>query len=208
MKFLSGGKNSFFKVGASNLELIGGKVILRDNCIEDAWLDYLWRSDEELSKLDASHPLKMKFDDYLKIYKDQLRRPSSFSRRLSINTISGKYIGNCMYYNMDSINRQAEVGIVIGDRNYWNRGYGYDALITLMEYLLAETDLEKLYLHTLVWNKRAQQAFIKCGFAPIIRVNRNGMDFIKMAIQKRDWQEFCVSKLDFRDSASNLQQDP
>ena len=207
MSFLSGWKNSLFNVGPSQLELSGGRVALKDNCLQDAWLDYLWRSDEEIAQLDACRPLNMTFDDYIKVFKDQLRRPSSLSRRLSIRTISGTYIGNCMYYNMDSINRQAEVGIVIGDRDYWNKGYGYDALITLVEYLFSETDLDNLYLHTLVSNIRAQQAFKKCGFLPVKHVTRSGMDFMKMAIKKEQWEELRASKLDFRDSGSNINRD-
>ena len=35
---------------------------------------------------------------------------------------NGKYIGNCMYYDMNTIDKEAELGIVIGDRNYWSRG--------------------------------------------------------------------------------------
>ena len=84
MSFLSGWKNSLFNVGPSRLELAGGRVALKDNCLQDAWLDYLWRSDEEIAQLDACRPLKMTFDDYLRVFKDQLRRPSSLSRRLSI----------------------------------------------------------------------------------------------------------------------------
>ena len=38
-----------------------GKILLRPKSIEDAQDDYNWRCDEELSRLDASRPIKQTF---------------------------------------------------------------------------------------------------------------------------------------------------
>ena len=181
------------------MELMGGQVILREKRPEDAWLDYLWRSDKEIAGLDAAYPLKMKFEEFLRLLKDQLKYPTPASRRFGIDTRDGKYIGNCMYYDVDSVNKQAEVGIVIGDRDYWSRGYGYDALVTMLDYLFFNTQMERLYLHTLEWNKRAQRSFQKCGFDPVNRVKRNGMDFVLMEIKKDRWLGIREDKLAARD---------
>jgi len=184
------------------VELRGGKVILRDKRSEDARNDYLWRSDEEISRLDAAYPLKMKFEEFLRLFQDQLRYPTPASGRFGIDTLDGKYIGNCMYYDMDTVNKQAEIGIVIGDKDYWSRAYGYDAVVTLLDYLFSNTQMERLYLHTLVWNKRAQRAFEKCGFAPVTQVRRSGMDFVLMEIKKDFWLEIREEKLAARDSST------
>ena len=182
------------------MELKGGKITLRDKAPEDAWKDYVWRSDEEISKLDAAYPLKMKFEEFLRLYKDQLRYPTPASRRLSIDTLDGKFIGNCMYYDLDTINRQAEIGIVIGDKEYWNNGYGYDALVTMLDYMFSHTDVRRLYLHTLDWNKRAKRAFEKCGFTPVKPVRRNALDFIRMELAKDHWMATREDKLAIRDA--------
>ena len=189
------------------MELLGGKVILRSKRLEDAWLDYLWRSDEEIARLDAAYPLKMKFEEFLRLFKDQLRYPSPASGRFGIDTRDGKYIGTCMYYDMDTVNKQTEIGIVIGDRDYWGRGYGYDAVVTILDYLFSSTYMERLYLHTLEWNKRAQRSFQKCGFAPVSRVQRSGMDFVLMEIRKERWLEIREEKLATRDAAAHAIQD-
>lgn len=182
------------------MELVGGKVILRDKMPEDAQMDYIWRCDEEIARLDAAYPLKMKFEDFFKLFRDQLRYPTPSSGRFGIDTQDGKYIGNCMYYDMDTVNKQAEVGIVIGDKDYWSRGYGYDALVTMLDHLFSNTSMERLYLHTLEWNKRAQRAFQKCGFVPVTQVRRNGLDFILMEIKKDGWLRTRYDKLSVRDS--------
>lgn len=183
------------------MQLVGAKVILRDKRPEDARSDYMWRSSEEVSRLDAAPPLKMRFEEFFRIFRDQMKYPTPASGRLGIDTVDGRYIGNCMYYDMDSVNKQAEVGIVIGDRDYWSRGYGYDAVVTILDYLFSETEMERLYLHTLQWNRRAQRAFQKCGFLPVTEVRRAGMEFLLMEIKKDRWLTIREDKLSARDAA-------
>ena len=169
------------------VELLGAKVTLRDKREEDAEQDYIWRSDPELARLDAAHPLTMSFDRYLKIFRDQLRYPTPGSHHFSTETLDGKFIGNCMYYDLDRVNLQAELGIVIGDRDYWSNSYGYDAVTTLLDHMFTEKGLKRVYLHTLEWNQRAQRCFEKSGFKPVKMVRRISQDFILMEVLREDW---------------------
>ena len=185
------------------VEIQGARVILRDKLLEDAEQDYIWRSDPELARLDAAYPLTMSFDRYLKIFQDQLRYPTPGSHHFSTVTREGKVIGNCMYYDLDSVNRQAELGIVIGDRDYWSNSYGYDAVTTLLNYMFSEKKLKRVYLHTLEWNKRAQRCFEKSGFTPVKMVRRLSQDFTLMEVLKEDWldkvEERLASRWSYRD---------
>ena len=168
-------------------ELRGGRIILRDKRIDDAEKDYMWRSDPELARLDAAIPLTMSFERYLKLFEDQLKYPTPGSHHFSTDTIDGKYIGNCMYYDLDTVNLEAELGIVIGDRDYWGDGYGYDAVTTLLEHLFTTRNLKRVYLHTLEWNERAQHSFSNSGFNLVRPVRRMAHDFILMEVLRDDW---------------------
>ncbi len=179
-------------------ELRGARIILRDKRIEDAEQDYIWRSDTELAKLDAAYPLTMTYDRFLKIYSDQLKYPTPGSHHFAACTYEGKFIGNCMYYDFDSVNMEAELGIVIGDRDYWGNAFGYDAVTTLLEHLFVEKNLKRVYLHTLEWNERAQRCFSKCGFQEVRRVRRMAYDFILMEVKRQDWMENAKERLDAR----------
>ena len=66
------------------------------------------------------------------LYRDELTYPSPYRRSLAIEDINGLHIGNAMYYNIDTVRREAEIGITIGEREYWSRGYGTDAVKTLV----------------------------------------------------------------------------
>jgi RimJ/RimL family protein N-acetyltransferase len=180
------------------VELRGVRVILREKRLEDAEHDYIWRCDPELARLDAAYPLTMNYDRYLKIFEEQLRYPTPGSHHFAIDVAEDKFIGNCMYYDLDSINREAELGIVIGDRDYWSGAYGYDAVVTLLDYMFLEINLKRVYLHTLEWNQRAQRCFAKCGFSPVRKVRRMGQDFILMEVWRDEWLEKAEERLGTR----------
>ena len=179
-------------------QLQGVRVILRDKKIEDSELDYRWRSDPELAKLDAAYPLTMNYDRYVKMFEDQLKYPTPGSHHYGIEVADSKFIGNCMYYDLDSVNKEAELGIVIGDRDYWSGSYGFDAVVTLLEHMFLVRDLKRVYLHTLEWNHRAQSCFSRCGFNSVRNVRRMGHDFILMEVLRTDWQENGNQLLDER----------
>lgn len=180
------------------VELRGARIILREKRLEDAEQDYIWRSDPELARLDAAYPLTMSYDRYLKIFQDQVNFPTPGSHHFATVTLDGKFIGNCMYYDLDSVNLEAELGIVIGDRDHWGNAFGYDAVTTLLDYMFTVKELKRVYLHTLEWNERAQRCFTKCGFNTVRPVRRMSHDFLLMEVLRADWLNDAKRILDAR----------
>jgi len=165
----------------------GSKVVLREKRLEDARNDYTWKTDAELAHLDATIPLDIPFSHYLINYADELRYASIRGYRYAIETPDGRHIGNCSYYNVDQGKKEAELGILIGDRAYWDKGNGTDAVTILVTQIFKETNIKRIYLHTLEGNIRAQKCFQKCGFTPSGRVSRGGHNFTVMELKKADW---------------------
>ncbi len=165
------------------------KVILREKSMADASNDYVWRVDEELSRLDATQPLTISYRDFLAFFEEEIEYPSPQRVRFAIYTPEGKHIGNCMYYDINPVRGEAELGIMIGDRDYWNRGYGEQSVKVLLRHIFTTTKLKKVYLHTLDWNYRAQKCFEKCGFVPTGRAERDGYRFVAMEIKRDQWKK-------------------
>ena len=164
-----------------NFIIEGTKVVLRQKRIEDAFHDYQWRIDPELSKLDATFPLRIRYKEFVRFSRDEIEYPGRRSKRLAIDTKDGVHIGNCMYYDLDERRGQTELGIMIGDRDYWNGGYGTDAVVTLVEHIFKTiSSINKIYLHTLDWNDRARKSFAKAGFVEVREVKRDGQNFVLM----------------------------
>ena len=171
-----------------NVHIEGNGVALRPKRIEDAENDYAWRTDPELSALDATRPINLTFREYRRYYGDELDYPSPWSIRFAIEDDSGRHIGNCMYYDINWDRREAELGIMIGDKEYWGQGYGTAAVEALVGHIFSSEKLDRIYLHTLKDNLRAQRAFAKAGFRPIQRTKREGYDFVKMEIWREEWE--------------------
>lgn len=170
------------------IELRGEKTVLREKRISDAPDDYMWRTDEELARLDAAEPLDMAYSDFLKHSQEELDRPNKRSMRFGIDDLYGRHIGNCMVYNINERRGSAELGIMIGDREYWSKGYGSDTVDMLLEHLFTATSMRRVYLHTLKWNKRARRAFGKSGFRRVRDVRRTEYKFVLMEIHRKDWE--------------------
>jgi RimJ/RimL family protein N-acetyltransferase len=167
----------------------GTKVKLRRKTLGDARDDYKWQTDPELARLDAAPLLTISFKQYVLEYTWELHFPALTRSQFAVEALDGKHIGNCACYDIDEAKGEAELGIMIGNRNYWDKGYGADAVITLISHIFQQTNLSRIYLKTLDSNIRAQKCFQKCGFYPYGHVSRDGYSFVLMEIHREQWQE-------------------
>jgi len=168
----------------------GRLVRLREKHIDDAERDYAWRCDPELAAYDAARPLSVRFANFVATMSEELQYPTIHRRTFAIEDRStGTHIGNVMYYGYDSGHREAELGITIGNRDYWGHGYGADAVRCMLRHLFDEMRLRRVFLHTLSWNYRAQSSFEHAGFRRVKRVTRGGYDFIYMEAFPGDEEE-------------------
>ncbi|MEA1958734.1 MAG: GNAT family N-acetyltransferase [Chloroflexota bacterium] len=166
----------------------GRKVIIRQKRMEDAANDYTWRRDEELARMDTAPIMRAPFSTFLIGYADEIEHESARRRLFAIDTLDGTHIGNCMFYNIDSRKKETELGIMIGDREYWDDGYGVDAVKAMVDHIFKTTSIGRIYLNTLEWNLRAQRCFKKCGFVSYKRSRRFNHTFITMEIHRSEWK--------------------
>ena len=165
----------------------GVRVALRRKRLSDAANDYAWRSDPDLARYDAARPLTISYADYLESYTEELLYLPALRKVYAVEDPQGRHIGNVMYYNIDLVRREAEIGITIGIPAYWGRGYGADALRLMADHVFTTTPLTRLYLHTLDWNVRAQRSFARAGFRECGRSRRGGYRFSVMEL-RREWR--------------------
>ena len=81
-----------------------------------------------------------------------------------IDIETNKLIGNCGIVRLDHLNQTGEAGIFIGNKNYWNKGYGAEALRLLLDYSFKALNLHNIELRVFSFNKRAIKAYEKVGF--------------------------------------------
>ena len=67
----------------------------------------------------------------------------------------GKIIGELGLFNPDVPGRTVELGITVGDKAYWGRGYGTDAVRVAVDYAFTMRNIRKVHLNVLGPNTRA-----------------------------------------------------
>jgi len=78
-------------------------------------------------------------------------------------------IGRCLFFNVDAVNRTAMLGIVIGEKDHWDQGYGQEAISLLLDYGFNLLNLHNVMLGTFSFNERAVRCYEKVGFKLIGR---------------------------------------
>jgi RimJ/RimL family protein N-acetyltransferase len=114
--------------------------------------------------------------------------------RLSIDTREdGVHIGHCGLHRGRPEDRHAELGIMIGEKEYWNRGYGTDTMLTLVRFAFEQMNLNKVSLGVFETNDRAQAVYRKTGFVEEGRAREDYYqdgrywDVVRMSVLRREW---------------------
>ena len=107
--------------------------------------------------------------------------------------VDAELVGECGLHSIDHYHQRAEVGISIG-RQYWGKGYGQDAVRTLVDYGFRHLNLAKISLRVLADDERAVGAYRKAGFVEEGRLRDHTWsdgarhDELVMAVLRDDWK--------------------
>ncbi|MGW3459837.1 GNAT family N-acetyltransferase [Streptomyces olivaceoviridis] len=146
----------------------GMLVRLRALRSEDAEHHVRWRNDPEVVRWAAggdplfgpvtAEAIRLGFDTMLRL---NPRESAVFTVE---DLADGKVIGMADYRDLDPYVGVATLGVTIGEREFWGRGHGRDALRLLVDHLFGAYSLSRLELDTWSGNERAVRAFTKLGF--------------------------------------------
>ena len=83
---------------------------------------------------------------------------------------------------------------MIGDRAYWNKGYGREVVKLLLDYGFHYLGARRIALTTHARNERAIRCYKACGFVEegrprkVIWIEGEYIDLVNMSILKDEWQ--------------------
>jgi len=73
-------------------------------------------------------------------------------------------IGNTAFIDIMDIDRCAEVGIMLGEKTWWNKGYGTETMRAMLRHGFETLNLHRIWLQVFADNKRGMRAYEKAGF--------------------------------------------
>jgi len=127
-----------------------------------------WVNDEEVTRNLGAGPISFPMS---RAQEEQFldfatRSPADATNKIfAIETLSDRnYIGGIDVRGINWIDRNAEIGITIGDKSYWGKGYGTDAMRVIMRMGFEVMGLHRMWLKVLASNPRGIRCYEKCGF--------------------------------------------
>ena len=177
----------------------GERIRLRAAEREDIPMFLRWINDEDVTEnLPSLMPIsQFEEEDW---YESMMKKPAS-EHALVIEIKDEKKkdnyipIGNCTFFHINWINRSTEIGIMIGEKSFWNKGYGTETMRLMLEHGFNTLNLHRIWLRVLPDNKRGIRAYEKAGFTYEGKYRqaqyKNGkyLDVLLMSILKDEWQE-------------------
>jgi len=157
-----------------------------------ARLETQWQRDTEYHRLADSEPSILRSEKKIKEWIEK-RLQSEDRFDFSIRSLADDQLIGDIGLNPKWVEGDAWVGIAIGHRDFWGKGYGTDAMRLILRYAFTELNLRRVSLAVHDYNGRARRSYEKSGFRleGVMRQDQlkegKRSDSIFMGILREEW---------------------
>ena len=156
-----------------------------------------WDRDSEFSRLLSSNAPRLQSQKAVqKWLEHEIEEQSVNQHWFSIRALADdKLLGDIDLFVYNWAGRDAFVGLGIGEREFWGKGYGTDVMRVILRYAFMEVNLNRVSLNVFEYNPRAIRSYEKAGFSHEGRerkfLNKEGRrwDMLFMGILREEWME-------------------
>jgi RimJ/RimL family protein N-acetyltransferase len=167
-------------------------------------LESAWSADSEYSRLlDWDPARRFSARSCQKWIEKGYEREDHFS--FTIRTLAEeRIIGRIGLDGIRWTHRDCFVGIGLGERQFWGKGYGTDAMMIILRYAFTELNLHRVTLDVFEYNQRGVRSYEKAGFVlegrqrgQLLREGRR-WDVLYMGILREDWLKLEKERLEMK----------
>lgn len=175
------------------MHLEGKQSYIRTLVKQDLPLLVKWKNDPLIAELVSGNPIMTTLEIEERRFEKCLGEYDNL--RLIIETKEGKAIGFVSICGIDKCNKKVELGMLIGEREFWAKGFGTDALNTIIDYLLNKLCFNRIGVEVFSFNERARRLYERMGFKleGVLRqaLCRRGIfeDVLLMGLIKKDYKK-------------------
>src|ERR1051325_9503987 len=124
--------------------LKGARVTLRSLTKADMATLLRFGQDVEVELLGGGDPpIPSTIEAWEKWFEEHLGKEKKDSANFGIEA-DGKLIGSCGLWHFNTVAQTCTLGISIGEREYWGRGYGREAIGLLLDYAFRLRNFRKV----------------------------------------------------------------
>jgi ribosomal-protein-alanine N-acetyltransferase len=171
--------------------LHGERITLRPPMMQDARNVFHWERDDEVWRFDPHRPYSRTMSEFLPVFERNYVRGNGRQFWFIIEDEQKTPIGTITYFNLDYRSGQVEVGLGIGNKQSWGKGYGREAIYTLVNYLFTLPFLARVYAETALANHPARKAFTRSHFTEVGQIydpRSSGDPWVLVEILRHDWE--------------------
>lgn len=151
-------------VSRKNVLIKGKRIILRKIKTSDVRSRYRgWMNDSEVNRFLESRFTKWniaKLKDYVKL----INKNPAYLFLAIICKDSNEHIGNIKLGPIHPVHKYADIGITIGEKKFWGKGFASEAISALADYSFNKLCLHKLTAGAYCANRGSVKAFQNAGF--------------------------------------------
>lgn len=151
------------------MKIAGERIYLRILTPDDVNKDYAeWLKDEAITQFleirwKVFTPEEIR--EYVRLMNES---PDNFLFGIFLKG-NNEHIGNIKIGEINQMHRFGDVGLLIGNKNMWGKGYGTEAVRLATQYAFEEINLNHLKAGLYADNKGCYKAFIKAGYREVGR---------------------------------------
>jgi RimJ/RimL family protein N-acetyltransferase len=179
--------------GRRRFMIAGEHVILRAFELEDVERCYRWMNDPNIVRtLKTRYPIAFQNEQE---WLERAMHASHNERHFAIERKDDRaHIGNVSIHDIDWVSRNAWFGLFIGEPSAWNRGFGSDAISTVVRFAFDDMNLMKLRINVFDYNDRAKHVLEGRGFVQEGKLER---DFYR----EGQWHDIVILSI-FREATT------
>lgn len=156
-----------------------------------------WNFDDEISRyFESRFPISLV--EQKKWFESQINQ-SNKQKLIIIDKSTNDSIGMIGIMKIDHVNKNCEVGVTIGERDFWGKAHGKEALKLTLDYLFLQINMQTIYATIIEENIRSINFFKKFGFVQngllkdMVYKDGKYQSYVWMSIQKENYQTYLIT---------------
>ena len=175
-------------------KLVGDKIYLSPRNIEDAEIYAKWINDFDVTDYTGYSSKIMDLEGEKEYLSSTAKKTNNISFAI-VKQENDELIGTAGFDKLDYINRVSTIGIMIGEQENREKGYGTETINLLLDFGFNYLNLNNINLYVMEFNPRAIACYKKCCFKEMGRrrktafVNGKYYDKLYMDILREEFDE-------------------
>ncbi|MBO6575369.1 MAG: GNAT family N-acetyltransferase [Rhodothermales bacterium] len=133
--------------------------------LENIYTHFKWNNDPELNRLDSEVPfVEESFGAFKKRFERMISRPNPACRDFEIHDEDGTCIGVAFLNGISGHHLHCSIGVTIGERDYWHKGYGREAMTILLRYCFESLGMHRVTADVFEYNQAWKRLVEGMGF--------------------------------------------